>query len=116
MKRFDPRAALRKIENGDLTPANPANPANLEPSHGARLAELAELAAPEREIAKIDDAPDAHGSNEFRYGFTFTGRPKTWTGKIVSLDEWRRLSAWDRHGPDGRVWNGKTRAWEEPQS
>ena len=41
------------------------------------------------------------------------GWPKTWTGKIVSLDEWRTLSAWDKHGPDGRHWNGITRKWEE---
>ena len=34
------------------------------------------------------------------------GRPKTWTGKIVSLDDWRALSAWDKHGPDGRHWTG----------
>ena len=62
------------------------------------------------------DNLEAQCPDQFRHGFTFTGRPKTWTGKIVSLDEWRRLSAWDRHGPDGRVWNGKTRAWEVPQS
>ncbi|GGE17399.1 hypothetical protein SAMN05421774_10447 [Gemmobacter megaterium] len=29
-----------------------------------------------------------------------TDRPMTWTGKVVSLDAWRRLSAWDRHGPE----------------
>lgn len=41
-----------------------------------------------------------------------TGRPRTWTGRVVSLDEWRRLSAWDRHGSTGKLWNGITRQWE----
>lgn len=40
------------------------------------------------------------------------GRPVTWTGKVVSLDEWRRLTDWERHGPNGRLWNGETRQWE----
>ena len=50
---------------------------------------------------------------DFRHGKSVCGWPKTWTGKIVSLDEWRTLSAWDKHGPDGRHWNGITRKWEE---
>lgn len=28
--------------------------------------------------------------------------PRTWTGRIVSLDEWRRLTEWEKHGPNGR--------------
>lgn len=38
--------------------------------------------------------------------------PKTWTGRIVSLAEWRNLTDWERHGPRGRVWNALTRKWE----
>ncbi len=38
--------------------------------------------------------------------------PRTWTGRIVSLDEWRRLSDWDRHGSNGKIWSGLTRQWE----
>lgn len=38
--------------------------------------------------------------------------PRTWTGRVVSLAEWRALSAWDRHGPDGRIFNGLSRRWE----
>ncbi len=52
--------------------------------------------------------------DEMRHGFAEGGRPKTWAGRVVSLDDWRSLSPWDRHGPDGRVWNGKTRRWEDP--
>ncbi len=40
------------------------------------------------------------------------GRPVTWTGKVVSLEEWRRLSEWERHGSNDRVWNGLTQQWE----
>lgn len=41
------------------------------------------------------------------------GRPVTWTGKVVSLEDWRTLTKWERHGPNGRVWNGKTQQWEQ---
>lgn len=43
------------------------------------------------------------------------GRPVTWTGKVISLDEWRRLSDWERHGPNGRMWNGQTQQWEQAE-
>lgn len=43
---------------------------------------------------------------------TRAGRVRTWTGRVVSIEAWRRLSAWDRHGPNGRRWNGLTRSWE----
>jgi hypothetical protein len=41
--------------------------------------------------------------------------PRTWTGRIVSLDEWRRLTEWEKHGPNGRHWNGITKQWEKPE-
>ncbi|MDP5217144.1 hypothetical protein Q5Y75_07940 [Ruegeria sp. 2205SS24-7] len=40
-------------------------------------------------------------------------RPRTWTGKVVSLEAWRQLSEWEKHGPNGRVWNGKSKQWEQ---
>lgn len=46
---------------------------------------------------------------------TRAGRVCTWTGRVVSLDGWRKLSAWDRHGPNGRQWNGQTASWEWPK-
>jgi hypothetical protein len=45
--------------------------------------------------------------------FGFGGRPVTWTGKVVSLDDWRRLTDWERHGPNGKLWNGLTQKWEQ---
>ena len=46
------------------------------------------------------------------YGHAINGHPKTWTGKIVPLDAWRQLSEWEKHGPSGKHWNGKTQRWE----
>lgn len=48
----------------------------------------------------------------FRHGRDSNGNPKTCTGRVVSLAEWRDLSDWERHGSTGQVWNGITRAWE----
>jgi hypothetical protein len=59
--------------------------------------------------------PAAQRVDEMRHGFATNGRPKTWTGKIVSLDAWRQLSEWERHGPDGRQWNGLTQSWGNPR-
>lgn len=42
--------------------------------------------------------------------------PRTWTGRIVSLDDWRRLSEWERNGPNGRMWCGLCRAWHLPEA
>jgi len=57
----------------------------------------------------------ASNTDDMRYGFAINGHPKTWTGNVVSLDAWRQLSDWDRHGPDGRLWNGITHSWETPE-
>lgn len=47
----------------------------------------------------------------FRHGRAYGPRAKTWTGRVVNLEEWRNLSAWDRHGPDGRLWCGICQSW-----
>lgn len=57
--------------------------------------------------------PSRDTDDPFRHGRAFNGTPMTWTGRIVSLDEWRRLTIWDRHGPDGRVFCGICREWVE---
>ena len=48
----------------------------------------------------------------FPHSQDLCGNPKTWTGLAVTLDAWRGMSDWDRHGSTGKVWNGLTRAWE----
>lgn len=59
------------------------------------------------------NAPEQHPA-PCPHGHSVSGAPRTWTGRVVSLDQWRKLSDWDRHGPDGRVWNGATQQWENP--
>lgn len=48
-------------------------------------------------------------------GQTVGGRALTWTGRVVSLDEWRHLTAWDQKVPDGRHWCGISKAWTGEQ-
>ncbi len=60
----------------------------------------------------VENSPEKP-RDDCRHGYTVGGRPKTWSGKVVSLADWRALSEWEKHGPDGRVWNGRTRQWEE---
>lgn len=45
-----------------------------------------------------------------------TGRPRTWTGKVVNLEDWRGLSAWERGGPRGRLLCGICRNWVSPNA
>ena len=86
MMLFHPKAALAKIEKRRATP--------------------------EAQKHENETGATQSSSINFKHGFALNGDPKTWTGKIVLLEEWRRLSEWDRHGPDGRFWHGKTQRWE----
>jgi hypothetical protein len=45
-----------------------------------------------------------------------TGRPRTWTGRVVSQSDWDLMSDWNRHGPAGRMWSGLTRQWEPAET
>ena len=69
-----------------------------QPSGGEKRRNVADVA----EVATPDASPSA------------SDEPRTWTGRVVSLAEWRRLSAWERHGPNGRLWCGICRAWHHP--
>ena len=57
--------------------------------------------------------PSRQDAETFPHGLSVGGSPLTWTGRVVSLDTWRRLSEWERHGPNGRLWNGITGQWED---
>lgn len=105
MKFFDPHAALAKIVIQAGTPATSATSATRTRGKPLHVAKVADVAAPEGEIQKttLDD---------MSHGFVLNGHPKTWTGKIVSLQEWRDLSQWERHGSTGQFWNGLTQDWE----
>lgn len=62
---------------------------------------------------KTNQMPTA---GEFPHGMSPGNRPLTWTGNVVSFEEWQRLSEWERHGPGQRRWNGETKRWEEEQA
>jgi hypothetical protein len=68
------------------------------------------LSAPHPEIALT--SPDPTGAARFPYGIAPYGNPRTWTGRIVSLDDWRSLSEWDRHGSTGKLWSALSGRWE----
>jgi hypothetical protein len=115
---FDVQAALAEILNDTPEAAIPAIPA-ISPGRIAGIAGIAagpaEIQTPAEVLPFPPSAPGIprHEPDDSPHGHCrITGRPRTWTGRVVSLDEWRRLSAWDRHGSTGKLWNGITRQWE----
>ena len=115
MKLFDPYKALEKIIEQHSAPASSASFASNAPHQGQKEAEKAKEAAPRRESPKNEGTKSQQQPNDMRHGFAVNGHPKTWTGNIVSLHAWRRLSEWERHGPDGRVWDGIAKHWRSPK-
>ena len=130
MMWFDPYKALAKIEaraacddppsasrHPDLAVVTEGGQAMPPADNGPRgIAQIARIARPpaqnpkiEREGARPDDMADG---DAFTHGKGINGTPRTWTGRVVSLDEWRRLSDWERHGSTGKLWNGLTQQWE----
>jgi hypothetical protein len=112
---FDAQAALAEILAAPVaTPATPAtNTPEMPPvSQVSRLSQSqpAEIPAPATVLPITPPpgtpAPSRDEGDTFRHGHSFEGSPRTWTGRIVSLDEWQRLSAWDRHGPNVRLFRG----------
>jgi hypothetical protein len=108
-----------------LTAARLADSAGTKPTEPTKLASvevlsvssvLSELQGPAPNIARRPATKQPAGSlarnKTSPHGVSVAGSPLTWTGRVVSLDEWRDLSDWDRHGPNGRIWNALTRNWE----
>jgi hypothetical protein len=113
---FDVQAALAEILNDAAPLANPANLAKPQPPNsgisGISSHDPAEI-APTTALS-FAPKPTALGARDpLWHGRSITGSLKTWTGRIVSLDEWLRLSDWERHGSKGKLWNGLSRRWED---
>lgn len=109
---FDVQAALAEIL-GD-TPATIATPATSR-TFVAKVADVAtcrEETAPPADVLTFPPAPSPTADDPFRHGRSVTGKSRTWTGRVVSLADWAKLSDWDRHGSTGQMWNGLTRQWE----
>ena len=115
MMLFDPKAALAEIRKQGPTPATPATSATQLSENTPSVAKVASVATPQRQTPKNEGQTSTVPADDMRHGFAINGHPKTWTGNIVSLDAWRRLSEWERHGPDGRLWDGITKQWRKPK-
>lgn len=114
---FDPQRALAELQGGSLPHSDMPRPTPvLVPCAPlSRVAQVAHVARPQPQ--KPENLLSAgQGTDGFRHGISINGDPRTWTGRIVSLAAWRTLTEWERHGPDGRHWNGITRQWETPDN
>jgi hypothetical protein len=106
---FDVQQALSEIEGG--TPPLSVKLKAAIPVQRPRVAVVASVAAPPAQKPKTATGPtDIH-----THGVTCGRRPKTWMGRVVSLAAWRDLTEWEKHGPNGRHWNGITQTWEQPK-
>lgn len=116
--KFDAYAFLADCEENPLPRAKRANRAKQD----APISTFSTISTPlpvnpeiPRPAPVLPFAPPPEPSRQdgepFRHGHGPDGRSRTWTGRIVNLDDWRRLSDWERHGPDGRLFCGICRAW-----
>ena len=92
--RLEPAESPKSERCRDLLPVSTGLPVSSSEEAGA---------------AKEPSAPP--DKSTFKHGQSLSGRPLTWTGKIVSLAEWRALSPWERNGPDGRIWCERRKRW-----
>jgi predicted component of type VI protein secretion system len=90
----DPRPMSQKLQVSQAPEAETV-------CHVAKVASVA--TPPRREVQAPPSAPPCQSNG---------GRALTWTGRVVSLDAWRALTEWERHGPRGRRWCGLSRQWE----
>lgn len=101
---FDASTALSELGDGRENDAQPPATIATPATSPTRVAIVAGVATPPAQNAESD---------AFRHGVSVAGHPLAWTGRVVSLADWRRLSEWEKHGPDGRMWDGITRQWIE---
>ena len=115
--KFDPYAFLENRGQDGLPPAIRAIPAiPVGPNSTNSMNSMPPPAHAETAKAGVwpftPSAPLSPSPEMFPYGLGINGTPRTWTGRVVALEEWRRLTAWERHGSTGKLWNGLTRQWE----
>jgi len=111
---FDAHAKLAEIAGHP--PATSATTATQAPP----VSQLSRVSqAPEAEnhsfVANVASVATPRAPRTEPNGGTVGGRAATWTGKVVALDDWRHLTAWDQKGPDGRHWCGISKAWKGEQ-
>ena len=127
---FDPHAMRAEI--GGHPPATSATTATKAPpalpvSRLSQVSQPPEVQKPAFNVAEVASvatplsATDSgamdgcEAETRFPHANSALGGPVTWTGRVVLLADWRNLTEWERHGPDGRHWNGITKQWEQPE-
>lgn len=90
---FDASAALSELGEGCDRDAQPPATIATPATPRARVAIVADVATPPERNRDLDHS---------RHGASIAGNPLTWTGRVVSLDEWRRLSDWEKHEAIGK--------------
>lgn len=111
---FDAKAKLAEFV-GD-TSATSATSATQYPQV-SQLSRVSQAPLPEAQIF-VEKVVYGATTGTFKpemHGGTCGARGTTWTGRVVSLDRWRHLTAWDRQGPDGRNWCGIAKQWKETE-
>lgn len=113
---FDARAVLAEIlESEPRAPATAATPA----TQGPETRPMSRMSRVSQGVG-AENGKNANPAPRPRHDTPRTAKPEaggiTWTGRVVSLDEWRSLSEWDRHGPNGRLWCGLCREWRDAQT
>ena len=135
---FDARKALEEIEGGSAPPLDSTRPNDAAKPEIVAMSQLSQPSGIENQPPNVENTTsnvaigpfvamsqlsqhptaqktDAQQAQRKAHGVSFGGRPKTWTGRVVSLDAWRALSEWERHGSSGQSWNGAKRQWEQPK-
>ena len=102
---FDAQVELAKLAGGRENDAYPPATLATTATNRARVAIVADVATAPAGYKKSEHARD---------GRSVTGQPLTWTGRVVSLADWRTLTEQERHGPNGRHWCGVTKHWLQP--
>lgn len=124
--KFDAYNALSKLRRDTGDSATPATCATPPQDFGPHVAHVAHVAG--RTVRNAESGPDTarvaptviqaapwpSGEGPKYRSEASQGRPLTWTGRVVSLDEWRRMSDWDQRGPSGRMFCGACLRWVKP--
>ena len=108
---FDAKAKLAEIAGHP--PATSAITATQPPP--VSLLSQAPTAEIQTFVAKVASVATPGAPITEPEGERIGGGVTTWTGRVVSLADWRNLTDWERNGPNGRHWNGRTGEWEMPK-
>ena len=105
--------AERAEQNLKPPPANRPEPAERgAKTFGETLEQHKEGFLPVSTGLPVREFKEAQDPAATVHGTSIGGRPITWTGKVVNLAAWRDMTEWERHGPGGKSFNGKTMKWE----